>query len=122
MPHTSPGWGGWGFQLTGALYVNQPTHLVASKSHAYRSLYVYSSLIDPVLMGDQTVDLLHQVPLEEVEKGTYYFQPSQIQYIELWNNQFQVVEMQLGETLTNELADISKEGASILTLDFKKVK
>lgn len=73
-------------------------------------------------MGDQTADLLRQVPLEEVEKGTYYFHPSQIQYIELRNNQFQVVETQLSETLTNEIADISKEGAIILTVHFKKVK
>lgn len=87
-----------------------------------RSLYVYSSLIDPVLMGDQTADLLCQIPFEELEKGTYYFDPSQIQYIELRNNQFQVVETQLSDTLTNELADISKEGASILTLHFKKVR
>ncbi|PFX19071.1 hypothetical protein AWC38_SpisGene16508 [Stylophora pistillata] len=104
------------------LQVNRSSDHVPSENRVYRSLYVYSSLIDLVLMGDQTADLLRQVPLEEVEKGTYYFHPSQIQYIELRNNQIQVVETQLSETLTNELADISEEGASILTLHFKKVK
>ena len=83
---------------------NYIAHHAPTASPNARNLYVYSSLCAPVIMGDQTTDLLRQIPYEERIQGNHYFEPRHIHYIPLRNNHFDVIETQLSESTNNNLA------------------
>ena len=68
-----------------------------------RTLYLYSSLCAPVLMGDQTTDLLRQIYYHPFSKGSFYYEPKEIQYIPLRNNYIDEIETQISESENNNL-------------------
>ena len=75
------------FYLSEIVWTFINTKRGTSKNESFaRTLYLYSSLCAPVLMGDQTTDLLRQICYHPVLKGSYYYEPRQIQYIPLRNN------------------------------------
>lgn len=83
------------------------------------SLYVYSSLGAPAIMGDQTTDLLRQVPYHPTLDGSFYYEPKQIQYIPLPNNSFDAIETQISETVDNKLTQFD-DGATMVILHLRR--
>lgn len=84
-----------------------------------RILYVYSSLGAPVIMGNQTTDLLRKVPYYPTLDGSFYYEPERIQYIPLQKNSFDAIETQISETVDNKLA-LFDIGATIVTLHLRR--
>lgn len=85
---------------------------------APRSLYVYSSLGAPVIMGDQTTDLLRQVPYHPNLDGSFCYEAKQIQYIPLRNNSFDIIETQISETVNKKMTQFD-DGTTIVTLHLR---
>ncbi|PFX12036.1 hypothetical protein AWC38_SpisGene24065 [Stylophora pistillata] len=74
---------------------------------APRTLYLYSSLCAPVIMVDQTTDLLRTFQYRPLLKGSYYYEPKHIHYIALRNEHIDKVETQLRESENNNLAQFT---------------
>ena len=91
------------------------------KDNKPRSLYVYSSLCNPVMVGDQTTVLLRQVPYRPLLTGTYSYDAPIIQYVKLRNPHIEEIETEISETDTNQLVQFS-QGATILTVHFRKAE
>ena len=91
------------------------------KDNKPRSLYVYSSLCNPVMVGDQTTVLLRQVPYRPLLTGTYSYDAPIIQYVKLRNPHIEEIETEISETDTNQLVQFS-QGAMILTVHFRKAE
>ena len=91
------------------------------KDNKPRSLYVYSSLCNPVMVGDQTTVLLRQVPYRPLLTGTYSYNAPIIQYVKLRNPHIEEIETEISETDTNQLVQFS-QGATILTVHFRKTE
>ena len=91
------------------------------KDNRPRSLYFYSSLCNPVMVGDQTTVLLRQVPYRPLLTGTYSYDAPIIQYIKLRNPHIEEIETEISETDTNQLVQFS-QGATILTVHFRKAE
>lgn len=72
-------------------------------------------------MGDQTTNLLRQIYYHPVLEGSYYYEPKKIQWIPLRNNYIDEIEIQMSESENNNLAQFI-DGASILTLHFRRVR
>ena len=86
-----------------------------------RSLYVYSSLCNPIMVGDQTTILLRQVPYQLLLTGMYSYDAPIIQYVKLRNPHIEEIETEISETDTNQLVQFS-QGATILTVHFRKAE
>lgn len=85
-----------------------------------RSLYVYSSICEPQIMGNATTDLLRHVYYQPSLEGGTLFEPKSIQYVGLRHNEFETVETVLSEVDQNTLAQFT-EGATTVTLHFRRV-
>ena len=86
------------------------THTVVPK----RSLYVYSSVGQSVIMGNQITDLLREVPYNPEE---HYFEPKHIQHIPVRSDVLDIIETQVAEN-TGALTDFTS-GVTTVTLHFK---
>ena len=86
------------------------THTVVPK----RSLYVYSSVGQSVIMGNQVTDLLREIPYNPEE---HYFEPKHIQYIPVRSDVLDIIETQVAEN-TGALTDFTS-GVTTVTLHFK---
>ena len=86
------------------------THPVVPK----RSLYVYSSVGQSVIMGNQITDLLREVPYNPEE---HYFEPKHIQYRPVRSDVMDIIETQVAEN-TGALTDFTS-GVTTVTLHFK---
>ena len=84
-------------------------------------MYVYSSLCNPVMVGDQTTVLLRQVPYRPLLTGTYSYDTPIIQYVKLRNPHIEEIETEISEMDTNQLVQFS-QGATILTVHFRKAE
>ena len=91
-----------------------------TKGTESRSLYVYSSLCEPQIMGSDTSDLLRQVVYNPSLKGGYLYEPHNIQYVGLRQNRIEVIETEIGEVDEDSLAKFHK-GNTTITVHFKKV-
>ena len=91
-----------------------------AKGNEIRSLYVYSSLCEPQLMGSDKSDLLRQVVYNPSLKGGYLYEPHNIQYVGLRQNRIEVIETEIGEVDENSLAKFHK-GNTTITFHFKRV-
>ena len=87
-----------------------------------RMLQVYSSLGEPVRIGDQITDLLAMIPHTPRLSGTSYYEPPLLQYVPLRNNAISVIEIEVGESAESMLARFTDVGDTIVTLTFKRVK
>ena len=75
-----------------------------------------------MIRGDQTTDLLRTFQYRPLLKGSYHYEPKHIHYIALRDQYIDEVETQLSESENNNLAQFTKDGASIVTLHFRRVK
>ena len=91
-----------------------------SKGNEIRSLYVYSSLCEPQIMGSDKSDLLRHVVYNPTLKGGYLYEPHNIQYVGLRQNRIEVIETEIGEVDEDSLAKFHK-GNTTITVHFKKV-
>ena len=82
-------------------------------------VFVYSSLCNPIMVGDQTTILLRQVPYQLT--GMYSYDAPIIQYVKLRNPHIEEIETEISETDTNQLVQFS-QGAMILTVHFRKAE
>ena len=72
------------------------------------------------MVGNQVTDLLREVDYKREDRGSYYFEPTHLQYIKLRKTVIDITEIQVAET-TGELVKFGK-GNTIVTLQFKKEK
>lgn len=96
-------------------------HQSHEKGTEARSLYVYSSLCAPQMMGSDTVDLLRQVVNHPSLDGGSLYEPHNIQYVDVRQKVFNIVETEIGEVDENSLARFHK-GNTTLTVHFRKVE
>lgn len=96
-------------------------HQSHEKGTEARSLYVYSSLCAPQMMGSDTVDLLRQVVYHPTLDGGSMYEPTNIQYVDVRQKVFNIVETEIGEVDENSLARFHK-GNTTLTVHFRKVE
>lgn len=87
---------------------------------ASRVLYVYSSLCDPVRVGEKITDLIKVVPHVPLLEGHSFYEPENIHYIPVRNKRIEIIETEISETTENELAKFASNGISILTLHFRR--
>ena len=83
-----------------------------------RSLFIYSDVGGSGVVGNQVTDLLREVNYKREGKGSQYFEPLHIQYIDVRKETLDIVEVQVAET-TGELVKFGA-GNTIATLHFKK--
>ena len=83
-----------------------------------RSLFIYSDVGGSGVVGNQVTDLLREVNYKREGKGSQYFEPLHIQYIDVRKEMLDIVEVQVSET-TGELVKFGS-GNTIATLHFKK--
>lgn len=86
-----------------------------------RSLYVYSSICEPQIMGNATTDLLRHVHYEPSLVGGTLFEPKSIQYVGLRHHEFDTIETQISEVDQNSLAQFTV-GSTTVTLHFRRVR
>ena len=94
------------------------SHMKGTES---RSLYVYSSLCEPQMMGSDKSDLLRHVVYNPTLKGGYLYEPHNIQYVGLRQNRIEVIETEIGEVDEDSLAKFHK-GNTTITVHFKRVQ
>ena len=83
-----------------------------------RSLFVYSDVGGSSVVGNQVTHLLREVNYNREGKGSQYFEPLHIQYIQVRKEVLDIIEVQVSET-TGELVKFGA-GNTIVTLRFKK--
>jgi len=83
-----------------------------------RSLFVYSDVGGSGVVGNQVTDLLREVNYNREGKGSQYFEPLHIQYIQVRKEVLEIIEVQVSET-TGKLVKFGA-GHTIVTLHFKK--
>ena len=83
-----------------------------------RSLIVYSDVGSSSVVGNQVTDLLREVDYKREGRGSYYFEPTHLQYIKVRKDVIDIIETQVSET-DGELVKFGK-GNTIVTLHFKK--
>ena len=98
--------------------LNHPFRSVLGPSS--RSPLVYSDVGSSSVVGNQVTDLLREVDYKREGKGSYYFEPTHLQYIKLRKEVLDIIQVQVAET-TGELVEFGK-GNTIVTLQFKKEK
>ena len=92
-----------------------------TKGTESRSLYVYSSLCEPQMMGSDKSDLLRHVVYNPTLKGGFLYEPHNIQYVGLRQNRIEVIETEIGEVDEDSLAKFHK-GNTTITIHFKRVQ
>ena len=72
------------------------------------------------MVGNQVTDLLQEVDYKREGRGSYYFEPTHLQYIKLRKEVIDIIQVQVAET-TGKLVEFGK-GNTIVTLQFKEEK
>ena len=85
--------------------------------HSTRPLYVYSDVNASTVLGDQITDLIREVNYKREGKGSYYFEPTQLQYISLRKQLLDIIEVQVAEG-TGQLVQFGN-GVTTATFHFK---
>ena len=83
-----------------------------------RSLLIYSDVGSSSVVGNQVTDLLREVDYKRKGQGSYYFEPTHLQYIKVRKDVIDIIEVQVAET-GGDLVQFGK-GNTIFTLHFKK--
>ena len=65
--------------------------------HSTRPLYVYSDVNASTVLGDQITDFIREVNYKREGKGSYYFGPTQLQYISLRKQLLDIIQVQVSE-------------------------
>lgn len=83
-------------------------------------IYVYSNVGRGTILGGQITDLLRQVPVTHEDKeGFVYYEPKNMQHIDVRNTELDVVEVAIGKP-EGGLAELG-EGITTVTLHFRRV-
>ena len=85
--------------------------------HSTRPLYVYSDLNASTVLGDQITDFIREVNYKREGKGSYYFEPTQLQYISLLKQLLDIIQVQVAEG-TGALTTFGR-GITTVTFHFK---
>ena len=91
-------------------------HVIGNTS---RSLFVYSDVGGSSVLGDQITDFIREVNYKREGKGSYYFEPTQLQYISLRKQLLDIIEVQVEEG-TGALTTFGR-GITTVTFHFKRV-
>lgn len=86
---------------------------------SHRSLFVYSDVGGSSVLGDQMTDFIREVNYKREGKGTYYFEPTHMQYISLRKETLDILQVQVAEA-TGALT-VFGDGVTTVTFHFKKV-
>lgn len=85
------------------------------------SLYIYTDICEPCIVGDVETPLLRVVPVD-IKKYNYArtksFNPPQPRYIPLIRNSFQTIEIDIRDNLSDRIP--FESGTLIVTLHFKR--
>ena len=84
-----------------------------------RPLLVYSDVCRSGVVGNQMTDVLREIQYERKGKGSQYFEPLHIKYIDVRKEVLDIIETQVAET-TATLTQFGKD-ETIVTLHFKEV-
>ena len=85
--------------------------------HSTRPLYVYSDVNASTVVGDQITDFIREVNYKREGKGSYYFEPTQLQYISLRKQLLDIIQVQVSEG-TGHLVQFGN-GVTTATFHFK---
>ena len=83
-----------------------------------RSLLVYSDAGGSSVVGNQVTDLLREVDYKREGRGSYYFEPTHLQYIPVGKEVLDIIEVHVSER-TGELVKFG-QGNTIVTLHFTR--
>ena len=84
-----------------------------------RSLFVYSDVGGRSVLGDQITDFIREVNYKRQGKGSYYFEPTHLQYIPLRKQLLDIIQIQIAEA-TGALTTFGR-GITTVTFHFKQV-
>ena len=87
--------------------------------NASRSLFVYSDVGASSMLGDQITDFIREVNYKREGKGSYYFEPTHLQYISLPKQLLDIIQVQIAEA-TGALTTFGR-GITTVTFHFKRV-
>ena len=87
--------------------------------YSTRPLYVYSDVNASTVLGDQITDFIREVNYKREGKGSYYFEPTQLQYISLRKQLLDIIQVQVAEG-TGALTTFGR-GIITVTFHFKRV-
>ena len=79
-----------------------------------RPMYLYSGSSRSMIVGNQVIDLLREVPYS---LGKRYLEPNQIQYLPVRSDSLDIIETQVAE-VDGKLVEFSP-GVTSVTLHFK---
>ena len=100
------------------------TNLNYAFSHVFgkttRSLFVYSDVGASNVLGDQITDFMRAIDYRREVRGSYFYEPTHLQYIPLGKEVLDIIQIQIAET-SGELAHFG-QGVSTVTLHFKHEK
>ena len=83
-----------------------------------RSLLVYSDAGGSSVVGNQVTDLLREVDYKREGRGSYYFEPTHLQYIPVGKEVLDIIEVHVSKR-TGELVKFG-QGNTIVTLHFTR--
>ena len=84
-----------------------------------RSLFVYSDVGGSSVLGEQVTDFIREVNYKREGKGTYYFEPTHLQYIPLRKELLDIIQVQVAKS-TSDLTTFG-QGVTTVTFHFKKI-
>ena len=87
-------------------FINLNTSFNNVTGKTRRSLFVYSDVGGSGVVGNQVTDLLRKVNYKRECQGYQYFEPLQIQYIQVRKEVLDIIEVQVAET-TGELVNFN---------------
>ena len=85
--------------------------------HSTRPLYVYSDVGGSSVLGDQITDFIREVNYKREGKGSYYFEPTHLQYKPLRKQLLDIIHIQIAEG-TGHLVQFGN-GVTTVTFHFK---
>jgi len=83
------------------------------------SFFVYSNVGGSCLLGDQVTHFIREVNYKREGKGSYYFEPTHLQYIPLRKETLDIIQVQIAEAV-GALTTFGR-GISTMTFHFKQV-
>lgn len=83
-----------------------------------RSFFVYSDVGVSSVVGDQVTDLLREMDYKREGRGSYYFEPTHLQYIPVHKEVLDIIEVHVAET-TGELVKFIQRN-TIIVLKFER--
>ena len=85
--------------------------------HSTRPLYVYSDVNASTVLGDQITDFIREVNYKREGNGSYYFEPTHLQYKPLRKQLLDIIQVQIAEA-TGQLVNFG-QGITTVTFHFK---